>query len=275
MKSETVQGEKGAMQAVREEADLQQVAQALLNDPAHADNPLRPVLAALSVRNEELHQRMERVLHISDGYHSVTRAQNADLIREYDRQIVRLEKLVRISDRYQSQLLQLNEELRTLSLRDPLTGAGNRRFMSERLREEAERARRIGANFSLALLDIDRFKSINDLHGHDVGDEVLCRVSDSVRAGLRDYDVFARWGGEEFLIALPESDLDSATLVCERVRAAISALRVSQGDSEIAVTVSMGLTEYRVGEMTAETIGRADVALRRAKAMGRDRLERA
>lgn len=259
----------------REDLELEQRAQQLLDEPAHTDNPLRPIVGELLERTADLRQRMERVLRISDGYHSVSRSQNVDLIHEYDRQIVRLEKLVRISDRYQSQLLRLNEDLKTLSLRDPLTNIGNRRFMTERLREEAERARRVGANFSLALIDIDHFKNVNDLFGHGAGDDVLCRVADTVRACLRDYDVFARWGGEEFVIALPETDLATAVSVCERVRVAIERLRVQRDDFEISVTVSFGVTEYRSGELPAETVARADVALRRAKAGGRNRLERA
>lgn len=245
----------------------------LLEDPAHADNPMRPVLRELLVQNEEQRGRLEKLVRISDGYHNVSRTQNLDLIREYDRQILRLEKLARISDRYQSQLLQLNEELKALTLRDPLTGIGNRRYMSERLREEVERARRVDAVFSLAVLDIDHFKYVNDDHGHDAGDEVLCGVAELVRATLRDYDVFARWGGEEFVIALPESGLTTAITVCERVRTAVGAARFTHGGEHIPITVSLGLTEHRIGEAPSDTINRADAALRQAKAAGRNRLK--
>ncbi|MDX5444764.1 MAG: biofilm regulation diguanylate cyclase SiaD [Zoogloeaceae bacterium] len=256
-----------------DERDLIERAHALLDDPAHAGHPMRPVLLELLARNEEQRGRLEKLLRISDGYHSVSRTQNLDLIREYDRQIMRLEKLARISDRYQSQLLHLNEELKALTLRDPLTGVGNRRYMSERLCEEVERASRLGAGFSLAVLDIDHFKNVNDVHGHEVGDEVLCRVAEVVRATLRDYDVFARWGGEEFVIALPESALATATTVCQRVREAVESLRIERRDTAISVTISLGLTEHRNGEPPTDTINRADVALRQAKAAGRNRLE--
>jgi len=256
-----------------DEDALLERARALLEDPAQAGNPMRETLEGLLVRHDEMRGRLEKLVRISDGYHNVSRSQNLDLIREYDRQIMRLEKLARISDRYQSQLLHLNEELKALTLRDPLTGIGNRRYMAERLREEVERARRVGTDFSLAMLDIDRFKQVNDTLGHDVGDAVLCAVAEAVRATLRDYDIFARWGGEEFLIALPESGIDAATSVCERVRAAVAALRVGQGEGVISVTVSLGLTEYRPGETTADTLNRADAALRRAKAAGRNRIE--
>lgn len=256
-----------------DERDLIEHAHALLDDPAQDANPMRSVLLELLARNEEQRGRLEKLVRISDGYHSVSRTQNLDLIREYDRQIMRLEKLARISDRYQSQLIHLNEELKALTLRDPLTGIGNRRYMSERLREEVERARRLGAGFSLAVLDIDHFKNVNDVHGHEVGDEVLCRVADVVRATLRDYDVFARWGGEEFVIALPESALATAVSVCQRVRESVAAMRVERRGIVVSVTVSLGLTEHRNGEAPAETINRADVALRQAKAAGRNRLE--
>lgn len=256
-----------------DEAALLARARALLDDPAQAGNPMHEVLGALLGRHEEMRGRLEKLVRISDGYHNVSRTQNIDLIREYDRQILRLEKLARISDRYQSQLLHLNEELKTLTLRDPLTGVGNRRYMSERLREEVERARRVGASFSLAMLDIDHFKQVNDQLGHDVGDAVLCAVAEAVRATLRDYDIFARWGGEEFVIVLPESGIAAASSVCERVRVAVSERRVGVGDKAASVTVSLGLTEYRDGESTSDTLNRADAALRRAKAAGRNRIE--
>lgn len=257
----------------QDERELISLACALLDDPAQAANPMRPVMLGLLARNEELRGRLEKLVRISDGYHNVSRTQNLDLIREYDRQIVRLEKLARISDRYQSQLLHLNEELKAMTLRDPLTGIGNRRYMTERLREEVERASRVGAGFALAVLDIDHFKNVNDTYGHEVGDEVLCRVAHVVRSTLRDYDVFARWGGEEFVIALPESGLHTAITVCERVREAVADARVEQGGIGISVTISFGLTEHRSGESPSETINRADAALRKAKVAGRNRLE--
>lgn len=258
----------------REEADLHERVRALLGDPAQQTNPMREALAELLDRSEEQRSRLEKLVRISDGYHNVSRTQNVDLIREYDRQIMRLEKLARISDRYQSQLIALNDELKTLTLRDPLTGVGNRRFMTDRLREESERANRRGVTYSLAILDIDHFKTVNDRFGHDVGDAVLCRVVDTVRSCLRDYDVFARWGGEEFIIALPDTVLEVAAAVCERVRREIEALNVSCDTVTVAVTASFGLTEHAPGENPSETINRADVALRRAKDAGRNRIVR-
>lgn len=257
----------------REEIDLHERARALLDDPAQQGNPMREVVAELLERSEQQRSRLEKLVRISDGYHNVSRTQNIDLIREYDRQIMRLEKLARISDRYQSQLIALNDELKALTLRDPLTGVGNRRFMTERLREESERARRRGVTYALAILDVDHFKHVNDRYGHDVGDAVLCRVAETVRACLRDYDVFARWGGEEFLIALPDTTLEVARTVCERVRREIEALGVSDGAATVSVTASFGLTEHLAGENPSETVSRADVALRRAKDAGRNRLD--
>lgn len=257
----------------REEQELHERILTLLDDPAEQGSLMRAALAELLAQSEEQRSRLEKLVRISDGYHNVARTQNIDLIKEYDRQIMRLEKLARISDRYQGQLLQLNQELKALTLRDPLTGIGNRRFMTERLREEAERSRRLGAVFSLAVLDIDHFKSVNDRFGHDAGDEVLCGVAEAVRAALRDYDVFARWGGEEFIIALPETGQAVAHAVCERIRESIEALCVSKDGESIRVTASFGLAEHRSGDTPSETINRADVALRQAKASGRNRLE--
>lgn len=257
----------------RGESDLHDRVRALLDDPDERNNPMREVLEELLERSEQQRSRLEKLLRISDGYHDISRHKNLDLIKEYDRQIVRLEKLARISDRYQSRLLELNQELKELSLRDPLTGIGNRRFMRDRLDEEAARAGRNGSSLALAIMDVDHFKRVNDRLGHDAGDHVLCGVTDIVSEGLRDYDIFARWGGEEFLIVFPQSDIEVARGVCERLRLAIEKPTIVLDGAVIEVTASFGVTEFCSGEDPSETISRADVALRRAKDSGRNRVE--
>ena len=252
-------------------ADLDRQVEALLRDPAHADNPLREPLARLLEENQGQRQRLERLIRISDGYHLMSRSSNETLNEQYDRQLRRIEKLARISDRYQQSLREISEALREASLRDPLTSLGNRRFLMGRLGEETERAARNGGTYSLGILDIDHFKLVNDRYGHDVGDRTLNEVANAIRDALREYDVCGRWGGEEFLIILPETSSELARQVAERVRQRIES--VCPDFMDAPVTASIGLTLHRCGESYSATLKRADEALRQAKLAGRNRVE--
>ncbi|MEO5342259.1 MAG: biofilm regulation diguanylate cyclase SiaD [Gammaproteobacteria bacterium SHHR-1] len=245
----------------------------LLDDTAQANNPLHDPLAELLQLSQTQNERLQRLVRISDGYHEVGRRQTETLTQQYDRQLRRLEKLARISDRYQNSLRQLSEALKVAALQDPLTGLGNRRYLMERLREESERVVRKGNPYALGLIDVDHFKTFNDRFGHEVGDRVLCEISQSLHLQLRDYDLCGRWGGEEFLIILPESDLAEAGAVAERVLQAIKEIHLEDIDSARGLTASMGLSLHQAGENYSETIRRADDALYRAKELGRDRLE--
>ena len=243
----------------------------LLADPQQRHNPLLPALEELLKRDREQRERLERLLRISDCSYDMARSQTDDLLHQYDRQLRRLEKITRISDRYQRSLLELNEQLKKAALRDPLTGLANRRLLMERLGDELERCRRGGAPFSLVMLDADHFKRINDAFGHDAGDRVLCMLADTVCRQLRGYDLCARWGGEEFMLLLPETGLEQATGMVERVMQAVRSLTL-EGDRQIPLSVSAGLTSYLPDEHVDLTINRADGALLQAKHNGRDRL---
>jgi diguanylate cyclase (GGDEF)-like protein len=199
-------------------------------------------------------------------------SQTQSLLQQYDRQLRRLEKITRISDRYQRNLLELNDRLRQAALKDPLTGLANRRLLMERLREEQERCQRGQAPFSLAMLDVDYFKRINDRHGHDVGDRVLCLLAQTIDEQLRGYDLCARWGGEEFMLLLPGTDIAQARRLSERIMARVRELRLPDLGQHARLTVSVGLAIHRSGEAVDQTIGRADSELLQAKRQGRDRL---
>ncbi len=244
----------------------------LLADPEHRDNPLLPALKMLLARDREQRGRLERLLRISDCSYEMARSQTHDLLHQYDRQLRRLEKITRISDHYQRNLLELNVQLKQTASRDPLTGLANRRLLMERLKEELERCRRGGAPFSLVMLDADHFKRINDLFGHDTGDRVLCMMADTISRQLRDCDLCARWGGEEFMLLLPDTGLEQASSMVERVMQAVRNLRLGE-DKQIQLSVSAGLSGYRPDEEIDITINRADSALIRAKQNGRDRLQ--
>jgi diguanylate cyclase (GGDEF)-like protein len=255
----------------RPDAALIERIESLLAQAEHQGNPLREPLAELFEHSEGQRHRLERLVRISDGYQTLERSDKQTLAEQYDRQLRRLEKLARISDRYQNSLREMSEALKEASLRDQMTGLGNRRFLIDRLNEETERASRKDAPYALAMLDVDYFKAVNDRYGHDAGDDALCKIARCIEQAVREYDHCGRWGGEEFLIILPDTLLESALQVAERVRQAIRAIRHGFFDGQI--TASLGLTVYQPGETYSATISRADTALLRAKSIGRDRVE--
>ncbi len=161
--------------------------------------------------------------------------------------------------------------LETMATTDRLTGAGNREAL-EVLFEQAQRlARRHDQPVSIINLDIDHFKTINDRHGHQAGDRVLRELVDTVSSQIREVDTLCRWGGDEFLILLLDTDADDARLTAERIREAI-ARRNRLPESEEALTVSQGVAQCRAGESLDSLIHRADQALYQAKRSGRDRV---
>ena len=171
-----------------------------------------------------------------------------------------------------AQWRQRERELEVLIGTDPLTGVANRRVFFERLEAELARSRRHGTPLSLLMVDVDHFKTINDRHGHQVGDVVLADIARGLREALRTADVVARYGGEEFAIILPESGTDEATRAAERVRAAMVALRFPSAAEPVRVTVSVGVACMQTGEASDELVYRADAALLEAKRSGRDRV---
>ncbi|HCR1770697.1 TPA: biofilm formation regulator diguanylate cyclase SiaD, partial [Pseudomonas aeruginosa] len=215
--------------------------------------------------------RLERIARISDGFQSMAREQNLSLSERYHKQLRRLEKVARISDRYQQMMRDLNLALKEASIRDPLTGLPNRRMLLERLREENERSQRHGQSYVLAMLDVDFFKQVNDTWGHDSGDRVLVEIARAMESELREYDLCGRWGGEEFLLLLPQTRLQDAGPVLERVRDSVRTLAVRVGTEALSVTASVGVTEHHIGETYSQTVNRADAALLDAKRSGRDK----
>jgi len=156
---------------------------------------------------------------------------------------------------------------------DALTGLHNRREFEVAMVREIERARRLRVPLSLALVDIDLFKRINDQHGHDVGDRLLREVAGALKAGIRRSDVVARIGGEEFALVLLGTEPPGARVLLERLRQAVAALRVQAGAQGIGCTISIGLTDRMEEDADWATLyKRADQALYAAKQAGRDRV---
>jgi two-component system, cell cycle response regulator len=166
----------------------------------------------------------------------------------------------------------LSEETRRLANNDGLTGLQNRRRTAERLEVEIARARRYGTPLAVALCDVDHFKQVNDRFGHNMGDDVLVQVGQALQHTLREVDLVGRWGGEEFLVLLPDTDVAGAQIVGERLRAGIEALPPFEDGPE-RVTCSVGVACFESSDSTAGFVDRADQALYRAKKSGRNRCE--
>jgi diguanylate cyclase (GGDEF)-like protein len=169
--------------------------------------------------------------------------------------------------------LKLSEVLKEQTLRDPLTGLHNRRFLEETLERELDRARRIKAPLALIMADIDDFKRLNDTHGHDAGDAVLRSVAKALASHVRGSDIACRFGGEEFTLVLPETALDAAFGKTESLRREIAALVLSHAGQALGtVTMSLGLALFPAhGRDAAGLLQAADMALYRAKRAGRNR----
>ena len=163
----------------------------------------------------------------------------------------------------------LTSAYQRLAMTDGLTGLANRRYAEQTMRREVARSQRYGSSTTLAILDVDHFKRINDTHGHATGDEILISVARTVSGSVRESDFAARWGGEEFLLLMPNTDLAGGTICCERVRAAVAGSVACGGKP---VTVSIGLVVHKVGEGVDATLARADTKLYEAKHGGRNRL---
>jgi diguanylate cyclase (GGDEF)-like protein len=194
-------------------------------------------------------------------------------VREREASRIALEAAhARLEEKHE-ELERLAAHLREMATTDPLTGCYNRRYFSELLSKILPGIKRQGASLAMLMIDIDFFKKINDTYGHDAGDAVICAVSSAVRKVARDADVLARFGGEEFVLALPQTGIESALLVGERVRETIAGLRIPSKAGEISVTVSIGAGAFSAtDEVIDAAIKRADLALYDAKHGGRNQV---
>jgi len=173
-----------------------------------------------------------------------------------------------------SELEEKNRELQELAYYDPLTGLPNRRFFFEHASLIFEEVKRYEKPLSLLVMDIDHFKEINDTYGHDVGDMVLKTFAGLLRGIVRKSDICARFGGEEFVVLLPNTDLEGAKVLAERIRATVAKNPVEHGSVVIVLTVSIGVSQYRKGMQNIdELVKEAEIALYRAKERGGNRVE--
>jgi diguanylate cyclase (GGDEF)-like protein len=176
--------------------------------------------------------------------------------------------------RLQRQLIEKNKQLEELSITDALTGIRNRRFLTEVLSVEFQRAHRYGTGLTLLMADLDHFKAVNDRYGHLAGDRVLSSVAQRLKSQLRASDIAGRYGGEEFLVLLTHASLDAGFVFAERWRKALEdePIELDAGTS-IQITLSIGVATYLPSfKDWDELVGAADAALYRAKEAGRNRV---
>ena len=175
----------------------------------------------------------------------------------------------------QDELKRSNELLQELSNTDPLTHLYNRRYLTKILNSELKRSKRYNESLSFIILDIDLFKKVNDVYGHQNGDTVLSAVAEVVRAGRRCYDIAARYGGEEFVLVLPGTTLAGGVTVAEHLREEIMAISFKPPLELLTITISLGVATFPSAQIEDEDslIRQADEALYRAKQKGRNRVE--
>jgi len=177
-----------------------------------------------------------------------------DLIRQYYEELEREKKL-----------------LEKMAITDDLTRIFNRRYILSRLNEEIKRSERHHGSLSVLMIDIDGFKLINDTYGHQTGDKVLKQIVQTLKKSLRETDMLGRYGGEEFLAVLPETDINNAFYAAERMRKKIC--KLTWEEAGLHVTISCGIAEFKTGEKDFELLKRADDLLYKAKTNGRDKCE--
>jgi len=190
----------------------------------------------------------------------------------YSARLIRLTVRANVAERRNESLQETLDQLKQLSIKDALTGVYNVRYFWARFRYELLRAIRYEQSLSCLMLDLDRFKSVNDRYGHQVGDDLLHLLAETVSNGIREVDIIARYGGEEFAIILPNTSAQGAIQCAENIREKVSAVGLIIGENEVRTTVSIGvsvLTENIKDE--AELLQQADSALNAAKHAGRNR----
>ena len=185
--------------------------------------------------------------------------------------IATLVLLAHLANYYLRAVMRAETRLHDLATTDPLTGLANRRRALDVASLHLARRRSDGAPMSLILGDVDHFKSVNDWHGHEVGDHVLVAVAKAMQTATREVDTVCRWGGEEFLIVLPDTDTPEALQVAERVRQAVQHAQLAQADQALSVTITLGVSTLQALEPLSAAIARADAAMYRGKIAGRNR----
>ena len=251
------------------------------------DDSVRSVVALQNSMNEQVGQMQERIeqetdlsdlkLFVLDEVNGLKSALNNFVDSERQRHEVvnqsahfAMNRLNTLESEMAELRVNLTEQ-QALSQLDALTGVHNRLGYTEGISREYSRWQRYGGELSLAIFDLDLFKNINDQYGHATGDKVLTAVASLFRKLVRNGDLVCRIGGEEFVVIMPETTLEAAVVVAEKLREAVAASQFRLKDQPIPVTVSCGVAAFRQADVVDEVFERADQALYRAKALGRNR----
>jgi len=226
--------------------------------------PLQATLEDGRVREAEV------FLHHKDGHRVPVLVRVAPVRDEADAVVGAVEAF---SDRSQQQaLIERLSDLQQQALLDPLTGLANRRLTQQHVHDRVQEMGRYGWPFGVAFLDIDRFKAVNDAHGHDAGDRVLRLVARVLAANLRSFDLAGRWGGEEFVVTCPNVDAERLAEIAGRLRLLVERSAIDVGGQTVRVTVSLGATLARDGDSVKTVIDRADQLMYASKEAGRNRV---
>ncbi|PKL07456.1 MAG: diguanylate cyclase response regulator [Spirochaetae bacterium HGW-Spirochaetae-7] len=225
-------------------------------------------LKAAQIRLRSQKQLMDE----REFYRQAVRKEEDLTVKLLDRQIGLKETLADLESKRIGLELE-NTRLAAAARFDVLTGLLNRHSLNARLELEMRRAAEEGAPLTGMMLDLDKFKSINDTFGHVAGDDVLRSMGDALRGCLRREDYAGRYGGEEFFVLLPGSAMSAALAIAERIRIKIAGSVVESAGKKISVTASIGVAPYMSGDAVGDWVGRADAAMYRAKQGGRNRVE--
>jgi two-component system cell cycle response regulator len=223
-----------------------------------------PILAVAEADNNA---RLVRGLEIGVNDYLIRPVDKNEMLARVRTQIKKKRYTERLRDNVQMSI--------EMAITDALTGLFNRRYMEMHLASLVEQAASRGKPIAVMILDIDYFKSVNDTHGHDAGDDVLREFSMRIRKAIRNIDLACRYGGEEFVIVMPETDMAVASVVAERIRRRIATevFPIQQGTKNLEVTISIGIAAIGApGDNAAAILKRADTALYRAKRDGRNRV---
>lgn len=215
---------------------------------------------------EALHQRVEAIRSHMQEFRNAEEQR----ISAAEQQVAHLTNRLQDAHKESDKLRQRIKRERDLAMVDPLTGIANRFAYNERLAQEVARWKRYKNPLVLSVWDVDHFKQINDSYGHQAGDKVLTVIARLFQDKVRETDFAARFGGEEFVLLLPETDLEKASVVAEHIRQSVEACEFHYRGNPVPITISCGLSEFREGDSPEQVFARADAALYKAKENGRN-----
>ncbi len=226
-------------------------------------------------KNEELKHIPIIFITAKTDTEDVVKGFNAGAVDYVSKPFNRIELIARINTHIElkksrDQLHELIKELEVASMTDSLTGAYNRRHIIEKLKYMEKVIQRNDKHLSISICDLDDFKKVNDTLGHDFGDFILKSICDLITKNLRGQDIFGRWGGEEFILVLPETDLKGAHFVCENIRKKIAETTFTFNNQSINITMTFGVAQINIGVSIEEAIKSADLALYSGKNSGKN-----